>query len=72
MSASKKPDIQPTNAMRRFYAGLAMQGLPGIVILGFLLVATVLTLYIVPCLYAIAVETFGVKPIPEGSDVNRK
>jgi multidrug efflux pump subunit AcrB len=44
--------------------GPLWEGLAWLMIYG-LTVATVLTLYVVPSLYAIAVETFGVQPIPE-------
>lgn len=44
--------------------GPLWEGMAWLMIYG-LLVATALTLFIVPALYAIVVETFGVRPIPE-------
>ena len=43
--------------------GPLWEGMSWLMIFG-LLVATFLTLYVVPALYAILIETFGVKPIP--------
>ena len=43
--------------------GPLWEGMAWLMIFG-LAVATVLTLVVVPALYAILVETFGVKPIP--------
>lgn len=44
--------------------GPLWEGMAWLMIFG-LIVATLLTLYIVPALYAIVVETFGIKPIAE-------
>ncbi|MEM6688229.1 MAG: efflux RND transporter permease subunit [Planctomycetota bacterium] len=44
--------------------GPLWEGMAWLMIYG-LLVATLLTLYIVPCLYAIIVEAFGVKPVED-------
>ncbi|QDT03998.1 Toluene efflux pump membrane transporter TtgE [Rubripirellula lacrimiformis] len=46
-------------------------GMAWLMIFG-LIVATLLTLYIVPALYAIIVETFGIRPVPavDGDDVS--
>lgn len=44
--------------------GPLWEGLAWLMIFG-LIVATLLTLYVVPSLYAVVVETFGVSPVPE-------
>lgn len=50
--------------------GPLWEGLAWLMIFG-LLVATVLTLYVVPALYAIVVESFGVNPVSVKTDVPR-
>ena len=44
--------------------GPLWEGLAWLMIYG-LLIATVLTLYVLPALYAIAVDTFGIQPLVE-------
>ena len=44
--------------------GPLWEGMAWLMIIG-LLVATLLTLYVVPALYAIVVETFGIEPVEE-------
>lgn len=48
--------------------GPLWEGLAWLMIFG-LIVATLLTLYVVPSLYAVIVETFGVSPVPAAREV---
>lgn len=50
--------------------GPLWEGLAWLMIFG-LLVATLLTLYVVPSLYAVIVETFGIAPVPPAKEVVR-